>query len=241
MGSEMCIRDSIPPQLPPPPPPPPSPLPAPPPPSPSPPPPPPAKQSPPSPPSSPPAPQMPPPSPPSPPIAVRVEIAADSLPEETSFQLWRDGALLHAEQMRPRQGATTWEYELRPGCYTFRIFDSWGDGCCCLYGLGRYNLIVGGERVATGCEFGSADVVPFSVPASLECVGMPPAIVAPIAPPPLPTPPGAMSPTPPGIIMLQPAFPPAVAPSPAAAPSPGRVGIARAGAAPSPPAKPRAP
>lgn len=29
---------------------------------------------------------------------------------------------------------------LEDGCYTFKIYDSWGDGICCAYGKGWYNL-----------------------------------------------------------------------------------------------------
>jgi len=47
------------------------------------------------------------------------------------------------------------------GCYTFTIFDSWGDGVCCGYGTGSYELLVQGEVVASGGEFADSESTPF--------------------------------------------------------------------------------
>jgi lysyl endopeptidase len=43
---------------------------------------------------------------------------------------------------------------LPDGCYTFTINDSWGDGICCQYGQGSYNILNNsGVSVATGGQF----------------------------------------------------------------------------------------
>ncbi|NQV14675.1 choice-of-anchor D domain-containing protein, partial [bacterium] len=55
----------------------------------------------------------------------------------------------------------TWDLELEPGNYTFTIYDSFGDGICCAYGEGYYNLTVNGSLVATGGEFGTSESVAF--------------------------------------------------------------------------------
>lgn len=40
------------------------------------------------------------------------------------------------------------------GCYTFTIFDEWGDGICCAYGEGSYTLLNDlGQAFASGGEF----------------------------------------------------------------------------------------
>ena len=47
------------------------------------------------------------------------------------------------------------------GCYTFTLFDSFGDGVCCGYGTGSYELLVQGEVVVSGGEFAESESTPF--------------------------------------------------------------------------------
>lgn len=48
-------------------------------------------------------------------------------------------------------------------CYTFTIYDSWGDGICCDYGEGSYTLeTADGTIIFEGGEFGSAESTTFS-------------------------------------------------------------------------------
>ena len=49
------------------------------------------------------------------------------------------------------------------GCYTLTVNDSYGDGMCCAYGSGSYNLTVNGDVVASGGDFVSTDVTNFCV------------------------------------------------------------------------------
>ncbi|MEY3100051.1 MAG: hypothetical protein RIS63_950 [Bacteroidota bacterium] len=43
-------------------------------------------------------------------------------------------------------------------CYTFEIYDSYGDGICCAYGDGAYSLVdANGTTIASGGEFGDID------------------------------------------------------------------------------------
>jgi hypothetical protein len=46
-------------------------------------------------------------------------------------------------------------------CYSFNIFDSYGDGICCSYGQGSFNLVVSGNNVASGGQFTSSKTVSF--------------------------------------------------------------------------------
>ena len=52
---------------------------------------------------------------------------------------------------------------LPDGCYTFTIFDEFGDGICCEWGFGLYSIenVDTGEALAIGGEFGSTEVVEF--------------------------------------------------------------------------------
>jgi hypothetical protein len=78
----------------------------------------------------------------------------DNYASETTWDL-QDGAGNVIETGDPDDNATlhTWEFELDAGDYTWTIYDSFGDGICCAYGDGYYNIYVGGDLIATGGEF----------------------------------------------------------------------------------------
>ncbi|MEY3727851.1 MAG: hypothetical protein RL098_1319, partial [Bacteroidota bacterium] len=47
-------------------------------------------------------------------------------------------------------------------CYTFEIYDTYGDGICCSYGNGAYSLVdANGTTIASGGEFASLDTRAF--------------------------------------------------------------------------------
>jgi hypothetical protein len=49
-------------------------------------------------------------------------------------------------------------------CYSFKIYDEYGDGICCTYGPGSYTLTDSNSNViATGAEFGAEEIVSFAV------------------------------------------------------------------------------
>ena len=54
-------------------------------------------------------------------------------------------------------GTVTESFCAAEGCYTFTIFDSFGDGICCAYGTGDYSFTVDGATVAAGGEFGDSE------------------------------------------------------------------------------------
>jgi endonuclease I len=52
---------------------------------------------------------------------------------------------------------------LDDGDYVFTIDDAYGDGICCSYGSGSYNLVVAGNTVASGGSFGSSESTSFTI------------------------------------------------------------------------------
>ncbi|WP_179375658.1 T9SS type A sorting domain-containing protein [Winogradskyella wichelsiae] len=49
-------------------------------------------------------------------------------------------------------------------CYTFTIYDEYGDGICCTYGSGSYSLTdENGNTIISGGEFGSSESVTFRI------------------------------------------------------------------------------
>lgn len=52
---------------------------------------------------------------------------------------------------------------LDDGNYTLNVYDSYGDGICCSYGEGSYNLTIGGQSVASGGNFDYQDTTNFTV------------------------------------------------------------------------------
>ncbi|NQU67981.1 MAG: T9SS type A sorting domain-containing protein [Candidatus Marinimicrobia bacterium] len=55
----------------------------------------------------------------------------------------------------------TWNFVITPGTYTFTINDTFGDGICCAYGDGYYNLLLNGTLLATGGDYGTGESVTF--------------------------------------------------------------------------------
>ena len=92
-------------------------------------------------------------------IEVQVVVQHDDWPEETSWSLEDvNGNVLLS------QGVDTvfqWSaliaksLRLAPGEYTFQISDTEGDGICCYYGHGFFEILVDGEVVLSGSSFTS--------------------------------------------------------------------------------------
>ncbi|MEC9273962.1 MAG: choice-of-anchor D domain-containing protein, partial [Candidatus Neomarinimicrobiota bacterium] len=97
---------------------------------------------------------------------LQISIITDDWPSETSWDLYTssgeyiDGIVQGDLQWTNTE--TSWDVELQPGDYVFTIYDAYGDGICCLYGLGSYTLHLDGSLIASGGEFGSSESVHFS-------------------------------------------------------------------------------
>lgn len=64
--------------------------------------------------------------------------------------------------------AYTFTWDLDPGSYDFTIFDSFGDGICCGFGIGGYTLTVDGVVAGSGGEFGAQETTPFTIDAAVS-------------------------------------------------------------------------
>lgn len=53
------------------------------------------------------------------------------------------------------------------GCYNFNMYDAFGDGICCSYGNGSYQLTTGIYYIAQGGAFGTVETTPFCIPFAL--------------------------------------------------------------------------
>ena len=98
---------------------------------------------------------------------VELKLSTDSYPGETTWTITDSngntvatgGDYGWAENDKYREYVFLCEGE-----YAFNLLDSAGDGICCgEYGNGSYTLIVDGESVRTGGEFGSAETTNFSI------------------------------------------------------------------------------
>jgi hypothetical protein len=97
---------------------------------------------------------------------IKIEILTDNYPEETTWEVYdvlADPPLLVGSG-GPYDGYPNTlfrDYICVPpgGCYEFTIYDVFGDGICCDYGEGYYNIYYNDQVVATGGEFGSSETV----------------------------------------------------------------------------------
>ncbi|HXH18705.1 MAG TPA: hypothetical protein VNJ07_06440, partial [Chitinophagales bacterium] len=115
---------------------------------------------------------------------VALQIFTDNYPEETSWQLVdrSSGFIIAQDNLTGQPDQTLVTYEIcvaANGCYTFTIFDSFGDGICCSFGNGYYNLYLDGILQATGGSFGTSDLASIGncAPSGscTTCQGPPPA------------------------------------------------------------------
>ncbi len=82
-------------------------------------------------------------------IQVHVHITPDNYPNETSWDIrTHTGTIVAAGNV---QGNTVCLPDNE--CYRFTIYDSYGDGICCGYGLGHYFVAVDGDTIVQGGEF----------------------------------------------------------------------------------------
>ncbi|MEM6265407.1 MAG: Ig-like domain-containing protein, partial [Bacteroidota bacterium] len=98
---------------------------------------------------------------------VTLSITLDNFPSETSWELV-DGVgnvIASSPSYFGRGGQTvTEDFCLPDGCYSFRMFDSFGDGICCSFGNGSYSLEdASGTVLASGGDFDAEDITDFKL------------------------------------------------------------------------------
>ena len=93
-------------------------------------------------------------------------ITFDDFSEETSWEIFSQGnpSPVLSNSYGAGREATNERYCLPSGEYLFIIYDDFGDGICCDWGEGSYNVILGdGTVVASGGEFGSSESSTFTI------------------------------------------------------------------------------
>jgi len=108
-------------------------------------------------------------------VVVKVDILTDQYPDETSWTLvdnCADGLPVVFQGDRYSFSDSFTQYSnvgcLTPSEFIFTIFDEYGDGLCCSYGSGNYEVTYDGKVVASGGEFGSSEETTFG-----RCDGAP--------------------------------------------------------------------
>ena len=97
-------------------------------------------------------------------VMVDMYILLDDFPGETTWDLRDDSGTILDSGGPYTGGDVSVGWPLTTGDYVWTIYDAFGDGICCAYGEGYYELSMFGEVFATGGQFTTEDVVPFNVP-----------------------------------------------------------------------------
>ncbi|GGG51958.1 hypothetical protein GCM10011414_21950 [Croceivirga lutea] len=97
---------------------------------------------------------------------IEVTIITDNYPGETTWTLTAPSGQIASGGVYGSAG-TTYSQTINTtetGIFTFTIFDSFGDGICCSYGIGSYNVVLNNSSsVATGGNFGSSESTNFEI------------------------------------------------------------------------------
>ncbi len=96
---------------------------------------------------------------------VRVAIVLDNYPGETTWSLVNAAGTTVSTGGPYSTPNSTVNVDvcLPNGCYDFVINDAYGDGICCSYGNGSYNLLDGGVILASGGQFTNTETTNFCV------------------------------------------------------------------------------
>ena len=92
---------------------------------------------------------------------ITVEILTDNFGGETTWELVEQGVGVVASG-GPYPNNTLISVDVNvcsTNCYDFTIFDSFGDGICCGFGIGSYSVFYEGGLVGSGGAFGSSETV----------------------------------------------------------------------------------
>ena len=88
-----------------------------------------------------------------------LELRTDNYPGETTWNIKSStGVILYSGgPYSTANTLNTISLCLPTACYTFNINDTYGDGICCSYGSGYYNIKQGTTTLITGGQFGAAE------------------------------------------------------------------------------------
>ncbi|MFN8339478.1 MAG: zinc-dependent metalloprotease [Saprospiraceae bacterium] len=97
-----------------------------------------------------------------------LQIKTDNYPTETTWNIKNSaGVILYSGG--PYSAPNTInniELCLPTACFTFTIFDAYGDGICCAYGSGYFNITQGNTTLVSGGQFTTSDVRNFCATSS---------------------------------------------------------------------------
>jgi hypothetical protein len=96
---------------------------------------------------------------------VVVTIIPDNYPGETTWDLKDNGGNLLASGTNNSAAVCVDTTK----CMTFTIHDSFGDGICCAYGNGSYQVTYNGVVVASGGQFTTVEATSFNCPPGSNC------------------------------------------------------------------------
>lgn len=95
---------------------------------------------------------------------VLVKLTTDKYADETYWAIFDDQGNIKVEGKSLKSNKT---YEVKTclpdGCYQFKITDSYGDGICCNYGEGSFEVIVNGQSIINGSTFEDSYLKDFCV------------------------------------------------------------------------------
>lgn len=99
--------------------------------------------------------------------AVDLTLTVDNYPEETTWEIKDEtGKVIQSggDYRDVTDGTTLVEtFCLSPGCYTFIILDSYGDGICCGYGSGSYEVSDASGILVSGATFKESEQHTFCI------------------------------------------------------------------------------
>lgn len=93
---------------------------------------------------------------------INIDIVFDNYPSETSWELQDQDLDIVIASGDDYDGQSSLNEDvcvLSSHCYTFTIYDSYGDGICCAYGNGSYTISYNGTEVGSGGDFDSEESI----------------------------------------------------------------------------------
>ena len=102
-----------------------------------------------------------------------IMLMTDNYGSETTWDLYNDDTGMLEASGGPYDSATSYQIDLilTSGNYTWTIYDSFGDGICCTYGEGFYELYMNEMWIAGGGEFLASESVSFNTADGSFAVG----------------------------------------------------------------------
>jgi len=98
---------------------------------------------------------------------VTLQLKTDNYPSETTWELKNDrNELVYAGgPYKFPLSASSENWCLADGCYTFTMIDKYGDGICCSFGQGSFKVLKDEQTLISGGQFGKSVTLSFCVQA----------------------------------------------------------------------------